>query len=585
MAQKLKILDLFAGAGGLSLGFERTQHFVTVAAVEINKEAQETFKKNREQVVLRDDILKINYEELMRECGRFDVIIGGPPCQGFSNANRQKNHIVSLNNKLVKEFVRAILAVQPKAFLMENVGMLTNEKHRFYLEVGDEDFLHKYDINYEQEDLIQLLPEQFANESWLGFVTKIEKEKSTQYLWKRTDYTLIKRLSKLTNDNSKLQIYREKNRKKFEVFIRLHSVGNLNDQHDQVNIKLAEALKVFLTEGIVKDDLVLALNYAIAIQDMYGKLKEILDNHICIHDWRWIQGKGIYAFTHSFSVLEYITQILKSDKHGYVINHDVLNSVNFGVPQKRKRFILLGIKKEINSNIQVSSCSSVIKKPVTVRDAIEDLEVIEPFINIGDDCGLVNHYQDPLKKKIQQVLCNSDLIYNHVSTKTRPIAMQRFEHLKQGQNFHDLDDSLKTTYSDVKRTQNTIYLRLNYDEPSPTVLNVRKSMWVHPILNRAISIREAARLQSFPDDYRFYGSKNSQYQQIGNAVPPLMAEGIGEYVYKCLKQDGQSNNCAEKKEHDTYSQYEYETRGDSGQISIFPRLAIQEECEIASGQS
>lgn len=191
----------------------------------------------------------------------------------------------------MKEFVRAILAVQPKAFLMENVGMLTNEKHRFYLEVGDEDFLHKYDINYEQEDLIQLLPEQFANEKLAGFCNENRKRKSTQYLWKRTDYTLIKRLSKLTNDNSKLQIYREKNRKKFEVFIRLHSVGNLNDQHDQVNIKLAEALKVFLTEGIVKDDLVLALNYAIAIQDMYGKLKEILDNHICIHDWRWIQGK------------------------------------------------------------------------------------------------------------------------------------------------------------------------------------------------------------------------------------------------------------------------------------------------------
>ena len=107
--------------------------------------------------------------------------------------------------------------------------------------------------------------------------------------------------------------------------------------------------------------------------------------------------------------------------------------------------------------------------------------------------------------------------------------------MKQGQNFHALDSALKTnTYTDVSRTQNTIYLRLNYDEPSGTVVNVRKSMWIHPVLDRAISVREAARLQTFPDSFVFCGSKDKQYQQVGNAVPPIMAKSIAKKLAQIL---------------------------------------------------
>ena len=90
---------------------------------------------------------------------------------------------------------------------------------------------------------------------------------------------------------------------------------------------------------------------------------------------------------------------------------------------------------------------------------------------------------------------------SHITTATRETAMKRFKALKAGENFHNLDPKLKTTYSNADRTQNTIYMRLKYDEPSGTVVNVRKSMWIHPELDRAISIREAARLQTFPDSF------------------------------------------------------------------------------------
>lgn len=76
--------------------------------------------------------------------------------------------------------------------------------------------------------------------------------------------------------------------------------------------------------------------------------------------------------------------------------------------------------------------------------------------------------------------------------------------------------------------------QIPYDEPSGTVVNVRKSMWIHPTLDRAISVREAARLQTFPDSFVFCGSKDKQYQQVGNAVPPIMAKSIAKKLAQTL---------------------------------------------------
>ncbi|WP_155814891.1 DNA cytosine methyltransferase [Bacillus coahuilensis] len=140
-------------------------------------------------------------------------------------------------------------------------------------------------------------------------------------------------------------------------------------------------------------------------------------------------------------------------------------------------------------------------------------------------------FDHPLNKYLN---ADIELLSNHVVTQSTKTALKRFESLTPGQNFHDLDDSLKSTYTDTKRTQNTIYKRLDYKDVCNTVVNVRKSMWIHPIKNRAISIREAARLQSFPDDYILIGTKDSQYQQIGNAVPPLLGRAVAEQLLSSL---------------------------------------------------
>ena len=170
----------------------------------------------------------------------------------------------------------------------------------------------------------------------------------------------------------------------------------------------------------------------------------------------------------------------------------------------------------------------------TVRDAIADLEDVDPVFDLEKDVGTPLIPKNNLNK-LASALRNTDTLKNHIITRTTATAMERFKALKQGENFHALDDAMKkNTYTDASRTQNTIYLRLDYDEPSGTVVNVRKSMWIHPTLDRAISVREAARLQTFPDSFEFCGTKDKQYQQVGNAVPPIMAKSIAKKLASIL---------------------------------------------------
>lgn len=197
-------------------------------------------------------------------------------------------------------------------------------------------------------------------------------------------------------------------------------------------------------------------------------------------------------------------------------------------------FVVAGIKKRISSKITLPQGSFDENKYRTVRDAISDLEDVPPIYDIGDDTGTHINPKTGISE-LGTALRNATTLYNHIITKTTDVAMERFLSIQQGQNFHSLNDALKTnTYTDANRTQNTIYLRLNYEQPCGTVVNVRKSMWIHPTQNRAISVREAARLQTFPDSFIFCGTKDSQYQQVGNAVPPIMAKSIAKKLAQIL---------------------------------------------------
>src|SRR5690606_22054157 len=154
--KKLKVLDLFAGAGGLSNGFEQTKQFEIKKAVELNEAARLTYSTNHENVEVEEDITKVKFYDfdktLKKEYSDIDLIIGGPPCQGFSNANRQKNSLISNNNQLIKEYIRAIKEVKPTAFVMENVKNMNSKIHKFYLtSLDDEKELNSLNIDIKKE--------------------------------------------------------------------------------------------------------------------------------------------------------------------------------------------------------------------------------------------------------------------------------------------------------------------------------------------------------------------------------------------------------------------------------------------------
>lgn len=530
MNEKYTVIDLFSGAGGLSLGFLQTQEFDIKVAYENNPNMQETYHLNHPDVDVRGDVCKADYAELQRQYGTIDVVIGGPPCQGFSNANRQKNHAISQNNMLVKQYIRAIQELQPKAFVMENVSMLRSDVHRFYLDETDAQLVGNYDIPM-KETRLMLLEQEYMFQDAIDIVKNISKIEAA--LWPEEEYAVLNVIYKNSKNLSKMESTLEKHKKKIKLYA-LERIYEKND--DYIAEKSRKAYRTLLGyyEGtVLSSDIKSAIEPAIMIQRMLSKSKEIFDNHLVVD--KYLCENGLSAVIRSYAVFDYLKAILGAEPNNYAISADVLCAADYGAPQKRMRFVVMGIKKSLSTIVELPKGRFKEGNYRTVRDAIEDLENIVPVTELSEDTGI----KVPKIDKISQLghtLRDTDRLFNHIVTKTRKTAMERFKVLKQGQNFHSLDDALKTnTYTDVRRTQNTIYLRLDYDQPSGTVVNVRKSMWVHPVLDRAVSIREAARLQTFPDSFIFCGTKDKQYQQVGNAVPPIMAKAIAKKLAQQLK--------------------------------------------------
>jgi DNA (cytosine-5)-methyltransferase 1 len=526
------VVDLFAGAGGLSLGFVQTGKYEIKVAFEREPHMQATYHRNHPTAELQGDVCGADYADIQRRHGTIDVVIGGPPCQGFSNANRQKNHAISQNNMLVKQYIRAIRELQPKAFVMENVSMLRSDVHRFYMEEADLDIVEEYQIPNKNTPL-HLLSSEFVFDGALEIVQNLELLQ--QRIWPENHYRELNIIFKGEKNADKMKKSLEKHRRKLTEIAQDYIEG---DADNYIAQKSREAFRAIMDyfDGILEADRIHTLiEPAIMIQRMLSKAKEIFDNHIHVDFYECTEKDGLLANIRSFAVFDYLRSILTSGEDGYAINSGILCAADFGAPQKRERFVVMGIKKSISAVVFLPSRKIKDGHYKTVHDAIYDLEGVPPVYDLADDEeGIPLEHKEQLSSLAQQ-LRDSDILKNHIITKTTDVAMARFKALHQGENFHSLEESLKTnTYTDAKRTQNTIYLRLNYNEPSGTVLNVRKSMWIHPTLDRAISIREAARLQTFPDSFVFCGSKDKQYQQVGNAVPPIMAKAIAKQLASTL---------------------------------------------------
>lgn len=354
-------IDIFSGAGGLSLGAEMAGIRISTA-IEISPHAAKTFLRNHQGAkVLQEDIQKIDPKALYDEKKPVFVIMGGPPCQGFSMSNTRTRNMKNKKNFLFLEFVRFVQEIRPEWFVLENVWGLTN----------------------------------------------------------------------------------------------------INE----------------------------------------GKTQSMIED--------------------CFRAIE-----------GYQIASSVLCASDYGVPQKRNRFFMVGNRLGIDFKFP-----KIHERIITVEEAIGDL----PSLQNGElvDEAPYTLTLEEASPYAQLMRKGSDMARQNFVSRNNDLVIERYKHIGQGQNWRAIPDHLMQNYADKGRCHSGIYKRLRADQPSVVISNYRKSMLIHPYEDRGISVREAARLQSFPDTFIFEGPLMHIQQQIGNAVPPLLSKAVFQEILKQTKKHEQ----------------------------------------------
>ncbi|WP_295781180.1 DNA cytosine methyltransferase [uncultured Veillonella sp.] len=352
---KPTVIDLFAGVGGLSLGFEM-EGFDILLANEFDQSIATAYKENHKSTnVVVGDITSLDLSKVFGEyVNKIDVVIGGPPCQGFSQKGKRKT-INDERNFLFKHYVEVVKFVKPKYFVMENVpNLLTAEKGFFLNEI-----------------------------------------------------------------------------------------------------------------------------------------------------------KGLFK------------------GYGYSIRYGILNAADYGVPQNRRRAIIIGKYLATPPELPLPC-----KQKVTIWDAISDLAYLES----GEGEFEQEYRNSPKSDYEKKMRKGSKILYNHMATKHSALALERLSLIppNAGKEVLPKEHITKSVYSGtwsrMKQNDVAVTITTRFDTPS-------SGKFTHPFLNRAITVREAARLQSFPDTFKFIGSKMSQMKQVGNAVPPLLARKIARVIMHDIKRD------------------------------------------------
>ena len=249
-----------------------------------------------------------------------------------------------------------------------------------------------------------------------------------------------------------------------------------------------------------------------------------------------------------------VVKQIKEDfkKIGYSnIDYKVLNALDFGVPQSRKRIFFVATRKGKpitwpeethfpKDGTDRTLLSPNLQNQVTVWEAIGDLPLLklpEKYSKTRDSERKYN--TKPLSKYQKLMRGNKKEIQNNVTRWHREPDLEVFSNMLPGGKWNQLsqEDKDKIGYSDDSFVDK--WKRLPFDKHSWTVtshLHKDGYMYIHPKYDRTISVREAARLQSFPDSFVFYGSRSAQFIQIGNAVPPLLAMAVAKHVKKMISE-------------------------------------------------
>jgi DNA-cytosine methyltransferase len=266
----------------------------------------------------------------------------------------------------------------------------------------------------------------------------------------------------------------------------------------------------------------------------------VMENVQAIVWMRSVRGHGVVG-----SLISRLTKL------GYQLFPKLLDAVWYGVPQYRTRFFLLGIHRDLGYSRDDFGAWGPFPTPThgpgraapytTVGDAIDDL----PVLDNGDSEPLVA-YVEPDSAAIgrneflRYARSNSPrgVIVDHVTSRHAPYVIDRYRAVPAGGNWEDIAETM-SNYAALERTHSNIYRRLDRSRPSITIGHYRKSMLIHPSQHRGLSLREACRLQSFPDWFEFLGNPDGRpgglvhkQQQLANAVCPLVSRALAAFLAK-----------------------------------------------------
>ena len=216
---------------------------------------------------------------------------------------------------------------------------------------------------------------------------------------------------------------------------------------------------------------------------------------------------------------------------GYMVESRILKAEEYGVPQERRRIFFVGNRRGLELRWPTPTHGPGLAPFATVADALGDL----PALANGEHRGVVR-YAKIAKGAYQRAMREGcSLVHNHSAPRLSPVNIERLKHIPQGGSwrdvpFHLLPEGMKK----AKRSDHTKrYGRLALSGLASTILTKCDLHWgafIHPTQERALTVREAARFQSFPDKFIFHGSRTEQFVQVGNAVPPLLGRQIAQAI-------------------------------------------------------
>ncbi|MGG7199282.1 DNA cytosine methyltransferase [Clostridium butyricum] len=216
------------------------------------------------------------------------------------------------------------------------------------------------------------------------------------------------------------------------------------------------------------------------------------------------------------------------EEMGYNVVYDVINAADYGVPQNRMRAFFVAIRNDLGE-FKFENLLKFRQERVTVEDALSDIIEIEEHAK--NDLNGYNYELGSPKSEYQKKIRTGNILNNHLIYYPTESVQTKMQYVPEGGNWKDVPEALFKTQ---RTNRHSNYLKRLDSKAQSVTIDTGHNVYFHPQFNRVPTIRESARLQSFPDEFYFTGNKGQQFRQVGNAVPPFLAEALARAIMEVL---------------------------------------------------